>query len=499
MFRSWCTGAVAFCSLLPSATAQLLGPPTTVNLGSSDGIELVGLADTNGDGNLDVVVAEVGGSALCLLGDGHGGLGAPIASPTQVGLVADVYMLDVGGDGHVDLLINGVGGGRICIGTGTGRFALPVAAPVSSRRAVDWNGDGHVDLVVSNSPGLLQIAYGTGNGMFAAPTSIPLPTGQGLPFGTTSILAGDLDGDGHRDLIMGGLFGATTFVFGDGIGNVVGSYAAPQALAGQIITPQLLVDLDHDGDLDLLARNAFGTLHIARNEGNGLFTSASPVVGGDAGSLAAIDIDADGDVDLVTSSSPYVLVLRGDGMSGFAPPESFFAGPHERVTTGDLDRDGRPDVVAAGAGHVHVLRNQLPSTTGLAAYGTGTPTCSGTMGMWGPTAPTIGAIDFRVQCSNVPPNGLGLLAMGTRVTNGWAPFGLGLTLHLGLAFPVASMRSDAGGVGSARLPIPAVPWLAGLTVHVQSFWVGDASLGNTCSPVPGELASSRGLSITLQP
>ncbi|MBL8728404.1 MAG: hypothetical protein JNM25_08245 [Planctomycetes bacterium] len=40
---------------------------------------------------------------------------------------------------------------------------------------------------------------------------------------------------------------------------------------------------------------------------------------------------------------------------------------------------------------------------------------------------------------------------------------------------------------------------AGVTLHVQSFWLADAGLGDTCSPGWHELASSRGLSITLQP
>ena len=103
------------------------------------------------------------------------------------------------------------------------------------------------------------------------------------------------------------------------------------------------------------------------------------------------------------------------------------------------------------------------------------------------------------MCSNTPANAAGLLAMGTRVTNGWNPLGLGLTFHLGFAIPVAVMHSDPGGVGAAPLPIPAIPWLAGLTVHVQSFWIGDAGLGDTCSSASFELQSSRGLSITLQP
>lgn len=119
--------------------------------------------------------------------------------------------------------------------------------------------------------------------------------------------------------------------------------------------------------------------------------------------------------------------------------------------------------------------------------------------MWAAREPAIGESAFRVAYSNVPPDGVGLLAMGTRVTNGWDPFELDLQFHLGFAFPVATMWSDPGGVGSARLAIPSIPWFAGFTVHVQSFWIGDPGRGDTCSVASFGFQSSRGLSITLQP
>ena len=111
--------------------------------------------------------------------------------------------------------------------------------------------------------------------------------------------------------------------------------------------------------------------------------------------------------------------------------------------------------------------------------------------------PTLGS-QLRVLCSNAPANGTGLLAMGTRVTNGWDPLGLDLVFHLGLAFPVGSMTSDAGGAGQANLSIPPNPWLAGLRVHLQSFWLADAGSGDTCSKAYMDFVSSRGLSLRLQ-
>jgi hypothetical protein len=60
------------------------------------------------------------------------------------------------------------------------------------------------------------------------------------------------------------------------------------------------------------------------------------------------------------------------------------------------------------------------------------------------------------------------------------------------------MTSDGGGAARGILPLPPHPFLAGLKVHLQSFWLADAGAGDTCSPAYADLASSRGLAIRLQ-
>jgi len=60
------------------------------------------------------------------------------------------------------------------------------------------------------------------------------------------------------------------------------------------------------------------------------------------------------------------------------------------------------------------------------------------------------------------------------------------------------LRSDAGGTASSALPIPPLPQLSGVTVALQSFWLANPSLGNTCSTGLFELASSRGLELSIK-
>jgi hypothetical protein len=100
--------------------------------------------------------------------------------------------------------------------------------------------------------------------------------------------------------------------------------------------------------------------------------------------------------------------------------------------------------------------------------------------------------------SNAPPDAAGLLMFGHGRSSGWEPFGLGIQMHIDLPWAVLPLRSDVAGVASRSFWIPRIPWLAGARFAAQTLWAGDAGLGNTCSPGRFELATSRGLGITLQ-
>jgi VCBS repeat protein/PASTA domain-containing protein len=115
-------------------------------------------------------------------------------------------------------------------------------------------------------------------------------------------------------------------------------------------------DFDDDGALDLALADATGVTIYGGDEA-GLVPGESYAIDSPA-SLAATDLDNDGLVDLVVTSStkPAISVLRGVGDGTFdAPVEHAIVSPATSVFAADLDDDEVPDLAAAGAGGLFAL------------------------------------------------------------------------------------------------------------------------------------------------
>lgn len=477
--------------------AQMLASPFPVAIPNLSAFPEVVIGDTDLDGHVDAVVLDLAARIHVLRGLGNGRFQAPIVSLAGVAFIADSQLLDLDGDGTLDLLIGALFPNlRWLAGDGAGAFVVRGDLPLLAIPRVgiaDLDRDGRPDLVGFDRSSML-VARGSATGPLPM-VATPFPNGMPVPAGSSGWNSLDLDGDGFDDLVLSG-FSTTEVLYGDGAGG----FARWQQLPLTTYFPQRWTDLDGDGDLDVVAIAAGVGVRIGQNDGGGAFTSfAVPgSVGPQSGEAATADLNGDGRAEIVSIGLGEVLVIARDANGQFAVVERHSVPAPESIDVADLDEDGRTDVVVIGAGGVYVLRNASASPSGLVTYGTGTPTCRGAIGTTGSRTPNVGAADFRVLCSNAPANATGVLAVGTRASSGVAIPGLGLVLHLGIGWPVAAMTSDAGGAASAPLPLPRSRWLAGLTLHAQSFWLGDAGLGDTCSPAVGELASSRGLSITLQ-
>lgn len=479
-------------ALLP---AQTFAPPQVSPLPAGFAMmdDLV-VADVDHDGLPDALAINsmvLGGSLSVLRGNGLGGFGA--ATATTLVIPRRLRVADVDGDERLDVWVGGFSGGSSYLhGTGTGAFVATAAPTLPALFCFgDFDGDGRLDLMTRTTTGF-DVALGDGAGTFGAPRSFATSEGG------TAMRAGDLDGDGDQDAIAGSVTSGTLVLLrNDGVANFV---VEPMSIASGAARLDL-ADVDGDGDLDALVGAPFFGVAVHLNDGNGHFASVPSFSLLLAQRIAAGDVDGDGIPDLVVGGSP-LAVYRGNGTGTFSTSESYdIGGLASGLALSDVDLDGGLDIVAiAGSPFgVVVLKNQQPRPTGISAYGVGTSACRGRIGMRAVDAPTIGNQGFHVLCSNAPTNTTGLLLMGTRVTGGWDPFDLDLVFHLGIALPVGTMTSDSAGAGRGSLPIPALPFLAGLTVNVQSFWLADAGSGDTCSPAWLDLVSSRGLSVTLQP
>lgn len=117
----------------------------------------------------------------------------------------------------------------------------------------DFDNDGDADLTVGSMYGMpLHMYVNQGNGTFLRVEDCPLNSRSNY---TTAINSGDIDNDGDLDLMLSTWGGASLVYLNDGAGNL--HEATPAAIGKDISSASagLLVDLDGDGDLDVLVGN----------------------------------------------------------------------------------------------------------------------------------------------------------------------------------------------------------------------------------------------------
>jgi uncharacterized protein (DUF2141 family) len=213
---------------------------------AGEGPVSLAVGDFNGDGKLDLAVADWGsnfyggtsnGTVTILLGQGDGTFVPASSSPT-VGLIpVSVVTGDFNGDGKLDLAVyNWIGGDvSILLGNGDGTFTATQSPTIGPQPGLpvgdfnemvvgDFNGDGKLDLAVANNADdTITILLGKGDGTFTA-TASPPATGVG-PGG---VAVGDFNGDGKLDLAVANwtykyptptVNGSVTLLLGNGDGT----------------------------------------------------------------------------------------------------------------------------------------------------------------------------------------------------------------------------------------------------------------------------------------
>ncbi len=284
----------------------------------------VEIADINGDGHEDFIVANYGVSdddvntIAYTLGDGNGFFepAVEIDLPVPARPIA-VAAADLDGDSLLDLAVCDERRVAIHIFRNLGEdkggewlgferlFEFAAGQRPRSVEASDVDADGQIDLLIANlSANQVRVAWNDG---FAFPTHTAMDVG----IAPEHVIALDVDGDGRRDIASGDL-GGSVYIARRLIGR---QFEPAVALTAAIDVKYLAAgDLDADGDLDIAAACANtggpGQLAILLNE-----TVQSPVFG---------DQNADG----LLSGEDIALVL---GAWGPCPPAP---------CPGDLDGDG---------------------------------------------------------------------------------------------------------------------------------------------------------------
>jgi len=341
-------------------------------------------ADYDNDGDKDAILAKEMLPNIFLLNDGTGTFTIEDRLPKNVHDSEDIGLADFDGDGDIDVVIVSEDDqtNELYLNDGNGFFTdagdrLPLKGVTNGVAVLDLDNDGDQDIVLGNY-GQNHALINDGRANFSDGTAATLPVHEGM---TQDLEVGDIDGDGDLDIIVGNE-DANRIWINDGAGTFLDETEArlPFREAMEETREVALGDIDGDGDLDVFfanskftnRKNGYPANRLLLNDGIGFFTDVSGTHLPEDADMNAegdfIDVDGDGDLDLLTGvyadgrgpgDAPFrVYANNGEGRFEEVTESTFpetAVGNGFDVEAADVNGDGRPDLYLANRWGADIL------------------------------------------------------------------------------------------------------------------------------------------------
>jgi hypothetical protein len=305
------------------------GPPIPTGEGPND----IAMGDFNGDGNIDLVIANTGTPYLTvLLGDGKGNFKPSPHSPFATNSYPHVHGVAVGefnGDGKLDVVTDSWGHDQILLllGDGAGNLVLPGQLfhtgkrPYQRLRSADFNKDGKPDVVTTDMDiNAVSILLGDGKGAFHEAPGSPFPAGA-VPWAAA---IDDINKDGNLDLVVLPYDRdvpdpkdiGVTVLLGDGKGGFAKMPGLPFPLPGCKGPDRVATgDFNGDGlrDIAVSCAQSSSLVFFLGQKSGGFQASTRTLKDIGWAGLAVADLNGDGKDDVVVSnrSSSTITILFG--------------------------------------------------------------------------------------------------------------------------------------------------------------------------------------------